>query len=493
MSPWASWQACRWRQADLAAARRLRQLCLILVWLLVWRLSTLMEFAPHASLWFPPAGLSFAALLMLGRRAVPALMVCAIVATFWVDRLYASHLPWQELLYAGVLFGLAHCASYGLGAWLLKSLIRTRETVSVPVVVPLFLIVGCLSALCATLLGVAALCTAGLLEGVVLQELWLPWWVGDMAGVLVLTPLFLALLSWRYPGVETWFGGLTFATATTSRRGFLGKLLISLTLLSLVMLLDAHFRSPEIAFGVFFLIIPQMWIVYTETPLRGATSIALFSTLTALWVAALGLIEQSLTYQFAICVIAASGYFGFAVPALLAQNRQLSELAFRDGLTGVVTRGHFFERAVRIHAEARRRGSPVSLIVFDLDHFKAINDTHGHDVGDKALIRLCQAVRAALGAKDLFGRFGGDEFLLLLPGHDGKAARHLADRLQQRLGEVHVPPLRHGLSATFGVVTLTDDETVAQAFSRADHRLLEAKRQRSAAAPSNAKRTADRG
>lgn len=492
MQHWASGQLRRWLAADLEAARGLRHLCLILVWLLVWRLSALMEFAPHASLWFPPAGLSFAALLMLGRRAVPALMFCAIVATFWVDQMYASHLSWQELLYAGVLFGVSHCGSYGLGAWLLKSLARTRERVSVPFIVPLFLLIGCLSALCATLTGVVSLQATGMLEGVAIGEIWLPWWVGDMAGVLVLTPLFLALMSWRYPDVEPWLGGLSFVPPASGNRAFLGKLLISLTLLSLVTLLDAHLHSPEVAFGVFFLIVPQMWIVYTEAPFRSALSIALFSTLTALWVAQLGLVEQSLTYQFAICVIAASGYFGFAVPALLAQNRQLSELAFRDGLTGAITRNHFFERAERLVEETRRRGTPVSLVVLDLDHFKAINDTYGHDVGDKALIRLCQAIYPAMDQHDLLGRFGGDEFLLLLANSDQAHSLQRIEQFRQRIRDIHIAEVEHGLSATFGVVTLDANESLAQAFKRADARLLQAKRNRPAAPPAIARTAASR-
>ncbi|KXS36705.1 MAG: diguanylate cyclase [Halomonadaceae bacterium T82-2] len=464
--------------ASHSGTRILRHIGLMLAWLLLWRLSALMEFAPHASLWFPPAGLSFAAFLMLGRRAFPALMASAVIVTFWVDRMYATALPWRELLQAGVLFGLAHCGSYGLGALGLKHLIRARDEVSVPVIVPLFLLVGSLASLGATLTGIVALQTAGMLGAVAIDDLWLPWWVGDMAGVLVLTPLFVGLLSWHYPDVEPWLGGLSFLPSTSGLRAFTGKLALSLAALSLIMLLDAHVHSPEVAFGVFFLIIPQMWIVYTEPPFRSTLSIALFSTLTALWVALLGLIEQSLTYQFALCVIAASGYFGFAVPWLLAQNRRLSERALHDELTGAANRGYFFEYADETLSEVRRRGVPLSLAVLDLDYFKTINDTHGHDVGDRALIGLCAAMRPALDSDDLLGRFGGDEFLLLLPNRDTAQARQLVTRLHQRICDLQVAGMQQRLSATFGVVTLERHETLTQAFKRADIELLKAKQAR---------------
>ncbi|KFF48296.1 hypothetical protein GY26_14800 [Gammaproteobacteria bacterium MFB021] len=477
MRPFSNAMPGRRRLAPCVARYGLRHLLLVLAWLALWRLSALMEYAPHASLWFPPAGLSFAALLVLGWRALPSLIVSCLLATFWVDQLYAMHQSPHELLKAGLAFGLAHCSAYGIGAWALRSVLGRQAEITTLSLVPLFLVTACLSALAATLMGILALEMTGLLVWTELSAIWLPWWIGDMAGVIVLAPLFLAALSWRYAALSPWLGGLDFQLPHRPSVAFIGKLLLCLGLLSVVTLADAYTQDPDVAFAMFFLIIPLMWVVYTESAFRSALSLALFALTTALWVAGLGLIEQSMTYQFALCVIATSGYFGFAVPALTARNRQLSELASRDPLTGVFTRRAFFDKAVQVHAEARRRASPLALLVLDMDHFKRINDSYGHDVGDQTLILLCHAVLGRMSPQHLFGRFGGDEFLLLLDS-DLDTAQETSDHLQQQISRLRVPGTQQPLSATIGVTELGPEDTLALAFRRADLALLQAKRSR---------------
>ncbi|WP_146027202.1 sensor domain-containing diguanylate cyclase [Bowmanella denitrificans] len=460
----------------LDSREMLRSLMLAGSWLLLWRLAVLMEYAPHASIWFPSAGLSFAAFLILGLRAVPIVMLCSLIATFWVDDLYAMHQTWTQLAYTGVLFGAAHCFSYYCGAKLLKQLVRRSFSDALPKIILSFLILGSLSALLAALLGTQVLAGSGLIEQQEAASIWLPWWIGDMAGTIVLTPLFIGLLSWRYPLIEGWLGGLDFQQSGQGLYGFLVKLLISSSLLTLTMLLAAQFRYSEVSFAVFFLIIPQMWIVYTESAFRASLSLAVFSTLTAVWVASLSLMDYALVYQFAICVISASAYFGLAVPVLAAHNAQLRELALSDGLTKVASRQYFFERAEQELLRARRYQQPISLLVFDIDHFKQINDQFGHTAGDSALVLVAEAIGKGLRQSDLLGRFGGDEFLLLLPGIDLDKASETAERLRQALRGVKVADTRHFLSGSFGVVQIERHEDFQDAFERADECLLKAKK-----------------
>jgi diguanylate cyclase (GGDEF)-like protein len=449
---------------------------LAISWLLLWRISVLMHYAPHASLWFPPAGLSFAALLVMGWRAVPVLMVCSIASTFWGADMYPLHAQWRELLRTGVYFGVAHCASYGIGAGVLRRIIRRTTMQSLPIIIIAFLAIGSLSALAAAFSGVQALEWSGMLDPDSAQGLWLPWWIGDMAGALVLTPMFLGLLSRGYPQIQSWFGGLNFRARENNVGGYVVKLLVSIFLLSTVMLAAAQFQRQEIAFAVFFLIIPQMWIVYTEAPFRSALSLAVFSTTMAVWAGALGITDQALTYQFAICVTAASAYFGLAVPVLVASNKQLSELAFSDGLTKVASKNHFFDRSEQELADARRFDLPVSLILLDVDRFKDINDTYGHAIGDQALVRLAMTVKMQLRQSDVFGRFGGDEFMLLLPGVDHDRAVATTERLHKLLQETDIPGTDRQLKASFGMVVIEPGETIMQAFKRADRLLLGVKR-----------------
>lgn len=453
----------------------LRHALLAVAWVLLWRVSVLMQITPQASIWFPPAGLTFAALLLMGWRAVPVLMACAIATSFIGGSGTLDFEHWRTTLLAGTLFGAAHCFAYGCGAAILRRVARRSTTVSLPAIIILFLVTGCLSALGAALLGVHALLQAGRIDPSAIHAMWLPWWVGDMTGALVLTPLFLGLSTQDLTRILPSLRGLDFRTPPDSRGGYALKLLLSISLLSIVMLLCAHFGNPLISYGVFFLILPQMWIVYTETPFRSALSLAVFSTALAVWVAALGLIGQALVFQFAICVIAASAYFGLSVPVLVASNRQLSERASRDDLTQVASKNHFFERSEQVLADARRDQRPVALVLLDVDHFKDINDGLGHVVGDQALVQLALAVGTQLRTTDVFGRFGGDEFMLLLPGSDHAQAQAMAERLRRLLQETAIPGTRRSLAASFGVVDIAPDESIMQAFKRADRLLLEVK------------------
>ncbi|ALS97087.1 GGDEF domain-containing protein [Lacimicrobium alkaliphilum] len=460
-----------------SATEMLRSILLLLCWLLLWRLAVLMEYAPHASIWFPPAGLSFAAFLVMGLRAMPVLLLCSIIATFWVDNMYQSEQDWLQLANSGILFGAAHCFTYWLGASLLRSMVKSLVADVLPKAILSFLVIGSVTALTAALLGTQALAISGMIQSSEVADIWLPWWIGDLAATIVLTPLFLGLLSWRYPQIDSWLAGLDFHLQDQPLQPYLIKQGICILMLSAIMLLAYAFPYPEVSFAVFFLIIPQMWMVYTETAFRATMSLAIFSVLTAIWVALLGLMEQALVYQFAITVIAASAYFGLAVPVLAAHNKQLRKLALNDGLTQVASRMYFFERAEQEIARARRYQQPVSLILFDVDHFKQINDDYGHTAGDTALVQVAEKILTDLRQSDLFGRFGGDEFMLLLPNSDLQHATDTAERLRQTLMRIALTQTPRRLSGSFGVIEVNPQENLQQAFERVDANLLQAKRQ----------------
>lgn len=468
--------AVSFAQNLFAIDKMMRSLLLGIAWLVLWRVSVVMEYAPHASIWFPPAALTFAGFLIMGVRALPVLMLCSLIATFWVDALYQGNQSMMQLAWTGVLFGAAHCFPYYLGAKVLRSLLRRAIAQALPQLIIGFLVLCTLSALAAALLGTHALALTGMITPADVGSTWLPWWIGDMAGAMVLAPLFIAVLSWRYPQIEAWLGGLNFEPTSSHKLKFVMKTCLLVCLASVVMLVAAQFRFQEVAFAMFFLLIPQMWIAYSETPLRVALSLAALSLTIALGVTLLGLIEQALVYQFAISLIAASAYFGLAVPVLLEQNRQLRNLAQNDGLTQVASREHFFEMAEVELQRAKGYRHALSLILFDLDNFKQINDQYGHSVGDQALRLMADAVSSEKRQADVLGRFGGDEFMLLLPGNALQRASETAERIRQLLESIHIQGTDNNLSASFGVVQLLPGESVMGAFERADAQLLEAKR-----------------
>ncbi|MDH3209228.1 MAG: GGDEF domain-containing protein [Burkholderiaceae bacterium] len=156
-------------------------------------------------------------------------------------------------------------------------------------------------------------------------------------------------------------------------------------------------------------------------------------------------------------------------------QRQLRYLADMDMLTEVPNRRHFYELADE--ALASTETGAASIVMFDIDHFKLINDEMGHAAGDAALRKVARCVRDTLRGRDVAGRIGGDEFALLLPETPGQDAVSVADRIATQL-RVHTDADFAGpLSLSFGVVLVKPDENINEAMRRADRALYEAKRQ----------------
>lgn len=148
--------------------------------------------------------------------------------------------------------------------------------------------------------------------------------------------------------------------------------------------------------------------------------------------------------------------------------------ASRDALTGAFNR-HVFDQQLEVSvAFAQRQGGALSLIVFDLDHFKAINDAHGHSVGDGVLVRTSEVVRGEVRLSDTFCRIGGEEFAVIAQGSHGKQGAELAERLRMRMQEAELTP-GVKVTASFGVATLKQHDSPMTLLSRADALMYEAK------------------
>ena len=160
---------------------------------------------------------------------------------------------------------------------------------------------------------------------------------------------------------------------------------------------------------------------------------------------------------------------------LIGQARYAAE---HDHLTGAWSRRAFFGRAGRAHADAVRTGGALSLLMFDVDHFKAINDTHGHAVGDRVLADLVARTGAVLRG-GACARLGGEEFAVLLPHSDADAAVQLGEELRRALERAGVAgasgaAVRYTVSV--GVASLDEGESLASLLQRADAALYAAKR-----------------
>lgn len=185
----------------------------------------------------------------------------------------------------------------------------------------------------------------------------------------------------------------------------------------------------------------------------------------------------------AISVVGSVAWFAVAasyisnLKARLRQSLQhIAALATHDGLTGLWNRRQIdldLETAVK-HAE--RQGSALCVALVDVDHFKAINDRHGHAVGDEVLKAVAGSLQGSLRAGDQVGRYGGEEFLLLLPATSMAQATALAERLRERLQALQsLPPGEPPVTASFGLAAWRAGESAADLVRRADQALYRAK------------------
>lgn len=133
--------------------------------------------------------------------------------------------------------------------------------------------------------------------------------------------------------------------------------------------------------------------------------------------------------------------------------KKLEDLASMDALTGLANRRTIFVRFEQELERARRHGHPIAVIIMDLDHFKRVNDSYGHAVGDEVLRVTGVTLRESVRSGDVIGRYGGEEFALCLPETTPEAAMQFAERLRRRIGEIRVPAgdREASLTASFGV------------------------------------------
>ncbi|HAK46506.1 MAG TPA: diguanylate cyclase response regulator, partial [Spirochaeta sp.] len=157
---------------------------------------------------------------------------------------------------------------------------------------------------------------------------------------------------------------------------------------------------------------------------------------------------------------------------------KLLKMATTDSMTGINNRQHFTELGSREFAIFERHGHPVSVLMFDLDFFKSINDTYGHNTGDEAIIHFADICIQNLRAEDILGRIGGEEFAAVLPATDIDAAFKVADRIREKTESTAIthPDGNILLTVSIGVTTVeTKPASLAIALQQADKALYEAK------------------
>tara|TARA_R110002153_G_scaffold18021_5_gene63233 strand:+ start:56168 stop:57448 length:1281 start_codon:yes stop_codon:yes gene_type:complete len=159
-------------------------------------------------------------------------------------------------------------------------------------------------------------------------------------------------------------------------------------------------------------------------------------------------------------------------------NEKLKDLAAKDSLTGILNRGNFFETAQHLLMLSQRQKSSASFVLMDLDHFKMVNDTYGHFIGDKVLIHFTHTIQTFLRKSDLIGRLGGEEFAIFLSDTGVDDAFKLADKIRKTIGDstLEIEGKTVTYTVSLGVVSSEpNDHSINELFKRADLKLYGAK------------------
>ena len=332
------------------------------------------------------------------------------------------------------------------------------------------------------------------------------WWFSDGLGLLIVTPCILCF----------WSPLPRFTEERTSRRWY--DVVASAVAASVIIaFIYSHQRT---SLGVVvrpFLLIPPVLYVASRFSMRVTTSVVVAVAFIVLHVTknnqqpfgVLPIRETAIAAQELIFVIST---MALSIAALLSQNRrnsrtlevrvqertaelstandQLQELAITDPLTGILNRRALFELMRREFDREKRYQRFLSLIVFDIDHFKQVNDRYGHLAGDAVLQHVAATTGRVLRSSDVMARYGGEEFVIIAPETSEARALELAERvrLALRATDIAVNGEVVRVTASFGIATLhTDDEEPGEVLRRADGALYAAKaagRDRVVAAPS---------
>jgi diguanylate cyclase (GGDEF)-like protein len=419
------------------------------------KFSLLLAIPPgYATAVWPPSGIAVAALLLLGHRVWPGIWAGAALANLTV-----ASSPTIALVIAtgNTLEGVA-CA------------MLVREWVGVPRRfergrdVVLFVAIAAASCTIAATVGATALAAEHAVPWPQFLSHWWTWWQGDMTGIVIVAPL---ILNWGLRRAAPWplkkrVEALCF-----------GALLLVVT--QLAFLHGDAAGSPGSSYSLTFAILPFMiWAAMrfsqrvVTTAIAATCCFAIYYTVDDLRSFPHSSLNESLLMLLAfISTMVVTGLVLSAVMeerarvlARLAQAHDaLREQAMTDPLTGLYNRRYLVEFLQREWIRARRREGSLGVIMIDLDHFKRINDSFGHPVGDYVLTAISALLRMHIRSSDIVCRYGGEEFALVLPDASLESVKRRAGEMQAAIARLD---LRHGeaplgrITASLGVAMFPD-------------------------------------
>ena len=442
------------------------------VYFIAAKLSLLLAIPPgYATAVWPPSGIALAAVLLYGDRIWPGIWIGAALVNFTVN----------SSLLAAIFIGSGNTLEALGCAALIQRYVGVPYRFYSGEDVVKFVAVAALGATIAATIGVMSLTLAGVVPWVRFLENWWTWWEGDTAGIIIVSPL---LLSWAVRGATAG------ALHTKTELSCFGLLLI---IVGYVVFNngDTYVASLPLTFVILPLII---WAAFRFDQREVVTASAIVCAM-AVWYTlegrgpfAFGSVNLSLLLLLAfISTVVATGLILSAVVAerrrvadeLRTALQDLQEQAISDPLTGLYNRRFLREFLPREVMRAARNEASLAVIMIDLDHFKRINDNFGHGAGDRVLTEVAVLLKSCIRGSDIACRFGGEEFMLVLPEATLESAQRKCNDIRAAMRRL---TLKYDgrqlgiLTASFGVALFPDHADDPESLMHvADEALYEAK------------------
>jgi diguanylate cyclase (GGDEF)-like protein len=415
--------------------------------------------ASATAVW-PCTGIAIAALFVYGYRVWPGILVGAFLVNLTTMGTVETSIG---IAIGNTLEGLAGCYLVTRFAHGKEAFARAQD------IFKFALLAGMAATTVSATIGVATLALGGFANWAAFGSIWSTWWLGDAVGAVIVTPLLL--LWWENPRVR-W----TREQVTELALLFLGLFSTGW------IVFGKPFHSELRNYPLEYLCIPFLiWAAYRFGRRKAATAVCALSGIAA-WGTMHGygpFARESqntslLLMQVFMGIVAITT---LALAAEVTEHRRAQErvqnLAVSDPLTGLANYRQLVEA---LETEIKRYGRterPFVVLLLDLDGLKRINDAHGHLTGSRALCRLADMLRLYSREMDTAARYGGDEFVLILPETDAEAARLVAQRISKRLAEDGEIPQ---ISVSIGTAVYPEDgETVNEILGAADRDLYREK------------------
>ena len=411
--------------------------------------------ASATAIW-PCTGISLAAFLILGYRVWPAILAGA----FLVNLTTAGSAVTSLAIAVGNTFEGV------VGSYLVTRFAAGKQAFQrAQDIFKFAVLAGMVSPMMSATVGVTTLAVAGLASWKIYGSIWLTWWLGDAAGAVVVTPL--VLLWWENPHVH-W-----------SRKQITEFALLFLGLFSTGWIVfGGRFDFSVKNYPLEYLCIPFLvWAAFRFGRRKAVTAIFALAAI-ATWGTAHGFgpfarESQNTSLLLLQSFVGVMAVTSMALAAEFSEHKRAAEyvrqLVVTDPLTGLANYRRLLDALDSEIKRYERTARSFAIVVADLDGLKKINDTYGHLVGTEAICRLANILRIHCRAVDIAARYGGDEFVLVLPEADGQAAQRVANRIAERLStDGDEPPV----TVSTGIAVYPHDgKTIADLFGAADRAL----------------------